>query len=59
MITRQEKRNIFFVQGQYCAPDTWIRIEDTDSHFFQEIQKSLSVRKLSQIIYHLANIRSQ
>ena len=34
--TKLKKKNWFVLQKEYCAPDTWNRIEDIDSRFWWE-----------------------
>ena len=37
------KMELFVLEKDYCAPDTWIRIEDIDNHFFKRL-KSLFIK---------------
>ena len=40
--------NLFVLQREYCALDTWTRIEDLDCRFCREYEKSLTAHKVTR-----------
>ena len=53
------KTNLFALQRKYCSPDKWMCIEDLDSCFCREIDKSFCAHKIYRNTLSSDNARSQ
>ena len=53
------KTNLFVVQREYCALDTWTCLEDTDNRFSEKNEKSFCACKVYPNTLYWDNTRSQ